>query len=155
MKITLKMEIMDHEENLEVNLTNRAGRIYRQQYRRDIIRDMSDLYKKLNKSPFDGIDMTGINFRDDTEEEIYAQLIQRVDPTKLMENLQTEQSLDFEEIERAGQIIWAFVKNYDEKTPDYEEWIDGFDFILPVEKILSALYEAWGKSAQPTLELKN
>lgn len=154
MYITLKMKIQDHEENVEVNLTNRAGRIYRQQYNRDLIKDMMDLYKKLNKSPLDGIDMTGIEIKGKSEEEIYEQLMSRVDIAKLMEN-EAQITLDFEETERAGQIIWAFAKNRNNNLPNYEAWIDGFDFILPVDKIVCTLYEAWGKSAQPTVELKN
>ena len=155
MYITLKMKIQDAEIDLEVNLTNRAGRIYRQQYNRDLLKDMSELYKKLNKSPLDGIDMTGVEIKGKTEEEIYEQLIGRVDVAKLM-NAQADQiMLDFEETERAGQIIWSFAKNRDEKLPNYEKWIDSFDFILPVDKIVSALYEAWGKAAQPIVELKN
>lgn len=155
MYITLKMNIQDQEINLEVNLANRAGRIYRQQYGRDLIKDMSELYSKLNKSPFDGIDMTGIEIKGKTEEEIYAQLMERVDVTKLLANQTPVMLLSFEETERAGQIIWAFAKNRDNSIPNYEEWIDSFDFILPVDKILTALYEAWGKTVQPTVEIKN
>ena len=155
MYITLKMNIQDQEINLEVNLANRAGRIYRQQYGRDLIKDMSELYSKLNKSPFDGIIMTGIEIKGKTEEEIYAQLMERVDVTKLLANQTPVMLLSFEETERAGQIIWAFAKNRDNSIPNYEEWIDSFDFILPVDKILTALYEAWGKTVQPTVEIKN
>lgn len=155
MNITLKMELLDHEENLEVNMTNRAGRIYRQQYGRDLIKDMAELYRKIVQTPLSGIDLSGIKIVDRSEEEIYEQLMERVDYKKLLASNEELISLDFEEIERAGQIIWAFAKNKDEKLPNYEEWIDGFDYILPVENIIRSLYEAWGKSAQPTVELKN
>ena len=154
MYITLKMKIQDAEIDLEVNLTNRAGRIYRQQYNRDLIKDMSDIYKKLVKSPFEGVDLTGLKIVDKTETEIYDQIMERMDVAKMM-TTNDQIVLDFEDAERAGQIIWAFVKNRDEKLPNYEEWIDSFDFVFPVEKIIPALYDAWGKSAQPTIELKN
>lgn len=155
MYITLKMKIQDQEFNLDVNLANRAGRIYRQQFNRDLLRDMTEIYKKLHKSPFDGIDMSGIDLDGKTEKEIYEQLLSRVDMAQYLEDHTEKNQLDFTETERAGQIIWAFVKNNDDKTPNYEDWIDGYDFILPVGEIVSVLYEAWGKSAQPTIELKN
>ena len=109
MYITLKMKIQDQEFDLNVNLANRAGRIYRQQYGRDILRDMTDLYKKLNKSPFEGIDMTGIDIKGKTEQEIYDDLLSHVDMAKFLESRTNSIGLDFEETERAGQIIWAFV----------------------------------------------
>ena len=60
MNLTLKMNIQDQEFELNANLTNNAGRIYRQQFSRDILKDMSDIYKKMHKSPFDGINLTGL-----------------------------------------------------------------------------------------------
>lgn len=155
MYITLKMTIQDQDFTLEVNLANRAGRIYRQQYNRDLLKDMDEIYKKLHKTLFDGIDMTGVELEGKTEQEIYSQLLARVDISKIIQSEAHENALDFEEEERAGQIIWAFVKNKDEKTPNYEEWIDSYEFILPVGDIVCALYDAWGKSAKPTIELKN
>ena len=155
MNITLNMKIQGQEFELNANLTNAAGRIYRQQFSRDLLRDMSDIYKKLHKSPFDGINMEGIELAGKTEQEIYEQLMSRVDMTKLMNAEANKAMLDFEEEERAGQIIWAFVKNADKNLPNYDKWIDEFDFILPVGEIVCALFEAWTKSAQPTVELKN
>ena len=155
MYITLKMKIQDQEIDLDVNLANRAGRIYRQTYNRDILKDMAEIYKKVNKNPFDGIDMSGIDIITLTEEELHKELISRVDPSKFIAGMEDQTALDFEETERAGQIIWAFAKNRDKDLPGYEDWIDGFDFILPVGEILTALFEAWGKSAQPTIEIKN
>ena len=155
MNITLKMKIQDQEFALNANLTNAAGRIYRQQYNRDILKDMSEIYKKMHKSLFDGIDMTGIDLNGKTEQEIYDQIISRVDVSKLVASQTEREQLSFEETDRCGQIVWAFVKNADKDTPYYEEWIDSFDFILPVIDIVEALYEAWNKSAQPTIELKN
>lgn len=155
MYITLKMEIQEQEYTLEVNLANRAGRIYRQQFNRDILKDMTDLYKKLHKSPFDVIDMSRIEYDGKTDQEIYAQIVENVDVTKLLMDQDDATALSFEETERAGQIIWAFVKNRDANTPNYEDWIDEYDFILPVDQIVSSLFEAWNKSAQPTIELKN
>lgn len=154
MNITLKMNIQEQDFELNANLTNNAGRIYRQQYNRDILKDMSEIYHKIRKSSFDGIDMTGIDIRGKTESEIYEQLMSRVDFSKLILN-NTADGLDFEETERAGQIIWAFVKNAEKNAPAYEKWIDGFDFVMPVGEIVCALFEAWTKSAQPTVELKN
>ena len=152
MYITLKMKIQDQEINLDVNLANRAGRIYRQTYNRDILKDMAEIYKKVNKNPFDGIDTSGIDIVGMTEEELLNELISRVDPRELIKD---REILDFEEAERAGQIIWAFAKNRNKDLPGYEDWIDSFDFILPVEEILTKLFEAWGKSAAPTIEVKN
>lgn len=155
MNITLKMTIQDQEFELNANLTNNAGRIYRQQYSRDLLKDMSDIYKKLHRSPLEGTDLQGLDIRGSDENEIYAQIISRVDMTKLMQNETEKLALDFEETERAGQIIWAFVKNADKTIPLYETWIDEYDFIMPVGDIVNALFEAWTKSAQPTVELKN
>lgn len=155
MNITLKMVIQDQEYELKANLTNNAGRIYRQQYSRDILKDMMDIYKKIHRSPFEGIDLQGVDFRGADEQEIYEKLISRVDVAKLMQNEMEKPALDFEESERGGQIIWAFVKNADKTIPGYETWIDEFEFILPVGDIVCALFEAWTKSAQPTVTLKN
>ena len=152
MYITLKMKIQDQEIDLDVNLANRAGRIYRQTYNRDILKDMSEIYKKVNKNPFDGVDTSGIDIVGMTEEELLKELISRVDPRELIKD---REILDFEEAERAGQIIWAFAKNRNKDLPGYEDWIDSFDFILPVEEILTKLFEAWGKSAAQTIEIKN
>ena len=155
MNITLKMKIQDQELEINANLTNNAGRIYRQQYSRDLLKDMSEMYNKLHKSPFDGIDMTGIEIIGKTEDEIQEQLMSRVDISKLIASETDREILSFEETEKCGQIAWAFVKNADSNTPGYEEWIDSFDFIIPVEDILTVLYEAWTKSAKPTVILKN
>lgn len=155
MNITLKMKIQDQEFVIAANLTNAAGRIYRQQFSRDLLKDMSDIYKKLHRSPLDGIDMTGVEIRGKSEQEIYEQILSKVDVTKLVSSQTDKPELDFEETEHAGQITWAFVKNADKDIPNYEKWIDEFDFVLPAGEIVSALYEAWTKSAQPTVELKN
>ena len=154
MNITLKMKIQDQEFELNANLTNNAGRIYRQQFSRDILKDMGDIYKKMHVSPFAGISLEGIVLEGKTESEISEQLMSRVDVSKLL-TLQEKEVLSFEDEELGGRIIWAFVKNADKALPNYEKWIEEFDFILPVGDIVSALYEAWTKSAQPTIELKN
>lgn len=155
MYITLKMKIQDQEFNLDVNLANKAGRIYRQQYGRDILKDMFDLYKKLHKSPLENIDLKGIDINGKSEEEIYNELMSRVDISKFVVSQSEKQDLDFEDSERAGQIIWAFAKNRNDDIPNYEDWIDEYDFVLPAGEIITVLYDAWGKSAQPTIELKN
>ena len=154
MNITLNMEIQGQEFSLTANLTNAAGRIYRQQYARDIIQDMEGIYKTLNKNPFDGINLDGLEVKGKTEQEIYEMLLSRVDYAKLIE-ANSKQTLDFEQTERGGQIIWAFVKNADKGIPGYEEWIDSFDFVLPVGEIVCAIYDAWCNSAKPTVALKN
>lgn len=151
MYITLKMKIEDQDINLDVNLANRAGRIYRQQYGRDLVDDMTELYKKLHKSPLSGLDMSGIDPDNLTEQEIFERIMAKVN----LENYMTQNVLSFEDTEIAGKIIWAFAKNRNENIPNYEDWIDGFDFVFPVEEIISALFDAWGKSARPTVELKN
>jgi hypothetical protein len=145
------MKIEDQDINLDVNLANRAGRIYRQQYGRDLVDDMTELYKKLHKSPLSGLDMSGIDPDNLTEQEIFERIMAKVN----LENYMTQNVLSFEDTETAGKIIWAFAKNRNESIPNYEDWIDGFDFVFPVEEIISALFDAWGKSARPTVELKN
>ena len=75
MYITLKMKIQDQEIDLNVNLANHAGRIYRQTYTRDILKDMAEIYKKVNKNPFDGVDTSGIDFVGMTEEELLKELV--------------------------------------------------------------------------------
>ena len=151
MYITLKMKIEDQDIALDVNLANRAGRIYRQQYGRDLITDMSELYKKLHKSPFADIDMSGIDRNSVTEQELFERLMSNVDLSDYL----SKTVLSFEDTETAGQIIWAFAKNRNNDIPNYEDWIDNFDFVLPVEDIITALFDAWGKSARPTIEIKN
>lgn len=155
MNLTLKMNIQDQEFELNANLTNNAGRIYRQQFSRDILKDMSDIYKKMHKSPFDGINLTGLEINGKTEQDIQDQLMSRIDIAQLLASQNEAAVLTFEEEERGGQIIWAFVKNADKALPNYEKWIEEFDFILPVGDIVCALYESWTESAQPTIELKN
>lgn len=155
MEITLKMKIQDQEFDLVANMTNNAGRIYRQQFGRDVLKDMSAIYRTVNKSIYDGLDLTGIEIAGKTEEEIYEQLMSRVDVSKLIAVETEKEPLSFEETERCAQIVWAFVKNADKNLPGFEEWIDSFDFILPVADITCALYDAWTKSAVPTVELKN
>lgn len=151
MYITLKMKIEEQEIAIDVNLANRAGRIYRQQYGRDLIADMSDLYKKLHKSPFSEIDMTGVDLNALTEQEIFERIMSKIDVNDYLK----KQILSFEDTETAGKIIWAFAKNRNENIQNYEDWIDSFDFVLPVEDIVTALYDAWGKSARPIVEIKN
>ena len=152
MKITLKMN--DENRELEVNMTNRVGRIYRQAFSRDMLQDMLGIYKQLRKSPFEGIDLSGIDLNGKTEQEIYQQLITKVDVAKLVDARQNA-SLNFDDTEKAGNIVWAFAKNADDSIPGYEEWIDGFDYILPVGEIVCGLFDAWNSSATPTVEIKN
>ena len=153
MYITLKMKIEDQEINLDVNLSNRAGRIYREQYSSDLIDDMSDLYKKLHKSPFTGIDTSDIDPETLTEQEIFERIMSKVN---IQEYLASQNNiLNFDDTEKGGHIIWAFAKNRNKEIPNYEDWIDSFDFVVPIEDIISALYEAWGKSARPIVEIKN
>lgn len=154
MLITLKMKIQDQEFTLNCNLTNSAGRIYREQFSRDLLKDMSDICKKINRSPFDGINLKSIDVKGKTEQEIYRQILDQVDVSALLDE-QGNIELDFEETERGYQIVWAFVKNADNKTPTFTEWSDNFDFVLPVGDIVPALYTAWQKSAMPIVELKN
>ena len=154
MYITLKMKIQDEEINLDVNLANRAGRIYRQQYGRDLIEDMNDLYKKLHKSPFNGIDTSDIDPDKLTEQEIFERIMSKVNVSEYIASLNNN-VLNFEDAEKGGQILWAFAKNRNIDIPNYEDWIDSFDFVMPIEDMITALFEAWGKTARPTVELKN
>ena len=152
MKITLKMN--ETNTNLTVNMTMNGARIYRQIFGRDLLKDMNEIYQKLYKSPYDGIDMSGIKVEGKTDQEIYEQLLAKVDVTKFLET-QNKETLDFDETERGMQIIWAFAKNADKDTLNYDDWFESFDYILPVGEIIVALYEAWHKSAMPTVEIKN
>ncbi len=152
MNITLKMNEIN--EIIKVSMTMNGARIYRQNYNRDMLKDMESIYAKLHKSPFEGIDLNGIVVEGKTEQEIYDQIISKVDVRKFLAT-QNKENLDFDETERGAQIIWAFAKNADKNIPDFEEWIANFDYILPVGDIVSELYDAWHKSAMPTIELKN
>ena len=152
MQITLKMN--EQDAVLKVNMTMNSARIYRQVFRRDMLKDMNDIYMKLRRSPFDGMDLSGIDVEGKTENEIYAQIIKKVDVTKFLE-ARDRDALDFEETERGAMIIWAFTKNADKDTPEYDEWFESFDYILPVGEIIIALFESWHKSAMPTVEIKN
>jgi len=153
MYVTLKMNIEDREVRLEANLTNRAGRIYREYFGRDLVDDMNEIYRKSHPNPFEGIDFSNVNFQGKTEEEITAELLQVAAP-KYLAN-QNVLPLSFDETEKGCQIIWAFVRNHKKDTPNYEEWIEDFDFVFPVADLVEKLYEAWTKTAMPIVELKN
>lgn len=153
MNITLKMKIDDQEINLVANLTMNAGRIYRQHFQRDLIQDLSEIYQIINPNIFDKIDFTKIDTEGKTEEEIKNQIITEAFP--VWTEAQKKVMLTFNDTERASQIIWAFAKNADKDLPGYEEWIDSFDYILPIKPIITALYDAWHDSAKLTVEVKN
>lgn len=151
MNITLKMQIQNEEVILPANLTLKACRIFRQQFGEDILQSMQNIYKAYNKSPFEGIDLTGVVVEGKTEQEIYNQLLSKIDVSKLNEI----RELTAEQTETGYKVIWAFAKNADPDLPGFEDWADSFDYILPVGQIVSALFEAWSKSAKPTIEIKN
>ena len=153
MNVTLKMKIQDQEIILTTNLTMNACRIYRQQFGRDALKDMAEIYNFVNPSPYVGIDFSDIVTKGKTEEEVYTQVINKALP-RYFSQTEKENPMDFEMTERACQIIWAFVRNAGE-TREYGDWIDSFDFVFPVKDVIIALYEAWHKSATPTIELKN
>lgn len=153
MIVTLKMTIEDQEFTLKLNMTMNACRIYRQQYGRDALKDMAEIYDIVNPSPFDAINYSEIAVDGKTEEELYNEVISKAMPIYFARR-KKETSLDYETAERACKLIWAFAKNAGEKQ-EYEEWIESFDYVFPYEEIITALYEAWHKSAKPTVELKN
>lgn len=153
MIVTLKMEIQGQEFNLAADLTMKAGRIYRQQFTRDLSIDLTDIYQRVNPSIYENLDLSGIQTEGKTTEELTQQVIEKAYPVWV--EAQKKASLSYEEMERASQIIWAFAKNADKDLPGYEEWIDSFDFILPVKELITALYGAWNESAKPTVEVKN
>ena len=151
MKITLKMQIQEQEISLVADLTLKACRIFRQQFSEDLLLQMKNIYKAWNKSPFEGIDLTGVTVEGKTEQEIYAQLLNKIDVSKLTEI----RELTAEETEMGYKVIWAFAKNADPALPGFDEWADSFEYILPIGEIVSALYKAWNESAKPTIEIKN
>lgn len=153
MYITLKMNFQDQDHELVADMTMNAGRIYRKQFQRDMVKDLSEIYQKVNPSIYDHLDLSGIQTEGKTEDEITEQIISRAIP--VWSETQKNTMLSFEDTERASQIIWAFVKNADKDLPGFEEWMDSFDFILPVKEIIIALYGAWNDSAKPTVEVKN
>ena len=153
MIITLKMKMQDQEFELVADMTMNAGRIYRQQFQRDLIEDLSDIYQKLNPSIYDSIDLSGLQTEGKTEEEITQQIIEKALP--VWSETRKNMLLSFSDTERASQIVWAFAKNADKDLPGYEKWIEGFDYILPIKEIITALYSAWNDSAKPTVEVKN
>ena len=156
MNITLKLSINDQVFEIVANATLKVCRIYRQQFGRDLIKDMSEINKMIKPSIYDFVDteeLAKINTENVSEEELNRTILKKVYPA--YRKFEKEVLLDTEHTERANQIIWAFAKNADENLPGYEDWIDEFDFILPVKKIIPALYDAWEKSAQPIVEVKN
>lgn len=152
MEITLKMKIQDQDFDLKVDLTMKAGRIYRQQFNRDLVDDMTEIYTILNRSIYDSLDLFKIDVDGKSEDEIYQQIVDQAMPIYLAQRKTA--NLSYQHTEQASQIIWAFCKNADEKIPNYEEWIDSFDFILPIKDLIDALYTAWNESAKPTVEIK-
>lgn len=156
MNITLKLSINDQVFEIVANATLKVCRIYRQQFGRDLIKDMSEINKMIKPSIYDFVDpdeLSKINVENMNDEELNRAILKKVYPA--YRKFEKEVLLDYEHTERANQIIWAFAKNADENLSGYEDWIDGFDFILPVKKIIPALYDAWEKSAQPIIEVKN
>lgn len=153
MKVTLKMKIDDQDFILNLNLNMRACQIYRQQFNRDVLKDMTEIYKLVNPSPFAGMEFSDIVTEGKTEEEVYSQVISKAMPIYFSQR-EDDKPLDFEMTERACQIIWAFAKNAGEPK-NYEDWIYSFDFVFPAENAIVALYNAWYKSATPIIETKN
>lgn len=153
MKFTLEMNMNGEKETLNVDMTMHSARIYRQTFGRDMLKDMGDIYVKLQASLFDGISLEGVDVNK-SDDEIYNQLLEKVNVSKLITD-SNGKNLDFEETERGCQIIWAFAKNADDSIPNYTEWIDSFDYILPVGDIITSLYEHWHSTAVPTVEIKN
>ena len=151
MKITLKLNNETGSENLAINMTMNAARIYRQEFNRDLLKDMNEIYWKVNRSVFEGVDLSGID-TSKSENEITAEIIQRAQLNILSES---KNDLDFDETERGCMVLWAFTKNADAKTLEFNEWFGSFDYVLPIAEIITALYEAWHKTAAPTVELKN
>ena len=154
MNITLEMKIQDQEFDLVVDMTMKAGRIYRQQYNRDLAEDLAEMSNLFSPNPFKYIDPSSIDMNTMSEEEIYDRVMRKAIPEYLL-NKKAGMSLSFDQTERAYQIIWAFAKNADEKLPTCQVWEDIFDFVLPVSTIIPALYEAWEKTARPIVEIKN
>ena len=151
MKITLKLNNRTETETLAINMTMNAARIYRQTFSRDLLKDMNEIYWKVNRSAFEGVDLTKID-TSKSEAEITAEILKQADLTILSES---KKDLDYDETERGCMVLWAFTKNADVKTIEFEEWIGSFDYVLPIAEIITALYEAWHKTAVPTVELKN
>lgn len=150
---TLKMRINEQDFELKVNMTMKAGRIYRQHFGRDLVGDMTDVYKKANPSIYDLVDMSEVDVTNKSDEEVYKEVMKKAWP--LYKQAKADTVFDYEYTERASQIIWAFVKNADPEAPGFEDWLDGYDFVLPVKDIVTALYDMWNKTAQPTIEIKN
>ena len=151
MKITLKLNNRTETETLAINMTMNAARIYRQTVSRDLLKDMHEIYWKVNRSAFEGVDLTKID-TSKSEAEITAEILKQADLTILSES---KKDLDYDETERGCMVLWAFTKNADVKTIEFEEWIGSFDYVLPIAEIITALYEAWHKTVVPTVELKN
>ena len=151
MKITLKFKNITETETLAIDMTMNAARIYRQTFGRDLLKDMNEIYWKVNRSVFDGVDLSEID-TSKSEAEVAAEIMKRAAPNILSES---KKDLDFDETERGCMVLWAFAKNADAKTVDFEDWIGSFDYVLPIAEIITALYNAWHKTAAPTIELKN
>ena len=98
MYVTLKMNIEDQEIRLEANLTNRAGRIYREYFGHDLVDDMTDIYKKTHKNPFEGIDFSQVDFQGKTENEVSTEILNLVVPKYL--GSQITSPLSFEDTEK-------------------------------------------------------
>ena len=145
------MQIQEEAVTLKLNLTLKACRIFRQQFQSDLLQVMQQIYKAWNKSPFEGMDLTGVTVEGKTEQEIYAQLLNKIDISKISEL----RELTAEQTEMGYKAIWAFAKNANPALPNFEDWADEFDYVLPIGEIITAVFEAWNKSAKPTVEIKN
>ena len=153
MNVTLKMKMDDQDIDLVVDVTLKACRIYRQQFGRDLVKDLTDTYHKINPSIYDFVDLSEIKVDGKEETELQQEIIAKAFPA--YKKYQNTNVFTYDDTEQATQIIWAFAKNADEKLPKYEDWIDDFDFILPVKNIITSLYKVWNDSARPTIEIKN
>ena len=109
--------------------------------------------QSAEKTEKTNIDYSKINVDSQTDEEIQNELVRQALPIYFRNR--RESALTYSDTEQACQIIWAFVKNADDTTPVYTEWIDGFDFVLPIKDLINILYTAWNETARPTVEVKN
>lgn len=153
MRRILEFVIDEEKISLPVRLTLRAARIYRTEFGRDLIRDLTETQREISrpiqqalksvKLPPQALGLEG--------DALEKYVLDQVDLSSVI----AIEPLADGQIDIGAQCIWAFAKNADEDLPEFSKWLDIFDVVLPVQELCSTLFELWHAATRTTIEIKN
>lgn len=154
MERVLEVTIDEAVTRIRIRATLGAARIYRTAFGRDLIEDIIVLQRSLNggleAKMLEALNGKDIDFAN--EEAVTKVLMESTDFAALVET----KVPTFDEMERVGQVLWAFAKNADGSIPGYEGWIGKVEDALTVSAaIIDELYQLWTRSSGTTVALKN